>query len=140
MPLKRPATRHRRFTDVRAPVAILIGPDVTVRGEITGNASVDFAGTLDGDLVTDGLVIIRPGGRVTGRIQATAVVVQGRVDGDIHASGRVELGQSCSVEGDIFAATVAIADGARYDGAIAMAGSATSREQVAFVEKRSERG
>ena len=127
---------RQRFSDRFGPTSVTISSDVVIRGKLTGNANVDFAGALDGELGVDGFVLVRSEGRITGRIEAAALVIEGRVEGEIHASGKVELGQTCRVEGDIVAGSVAIADGATFDGAITMGESSAAREDLAFTEKR----
>jgi cytoskeletal protein CcmA (bactofilin family) len=48
------------------------------------------------------------------------VIVHGRVDGDIHASDRVELHKSASLTGNISTARILIEDGAFFKGTIDM--------------------
>ncbi len=127
---------RQRFSDRFGPTTVTISSDVVIRGELTGNANVDFAGTLEGDLEVDGFVLVRAKGRITGRIKAAALVIEGQIDGTIHATGKVELGQTCHVDGDIVASSVAIADGAAFDGSITMDGSSAARQGLAFTEKR----
>lgn len=118
----------------------MIGSDVQIAGELTGTANVDFAGVLEGSLVVDGFVVVRPEGRIIGRLEAAAAVVLGRVEGQIRAVGKVELGAGCKVEAEVDAGSVAIADGAAFDGAITMHGSSTEPSAVSFTEKRTGGG
>jgi cytoskeletal protein CcmA (bactofilin family) len=140
MPLNGSPPRHQRFSDRFGPTTVTIGPDVVIHGELTGSANARFAGTLEGTLSVDGIVFVEPEARITGRIEAAAVVVQGRIEGEIHASGKVELCQTCHVEGDIVAGSVAIADGATFDGAITMRGSSATPADLTFTEKRNREG
>lgn len=117
----------------------MIGSDVVIRGELAGNANVEFAGTLEGTLVIDGFVAVRSEGRITGRVQAAAVLIEGSVNGEIHAAGKVELRRSCRVEADIFAGSVAIADGSAFEGAITMNDHAAAPQDLAFTEKREDK-
>ena len=61
---------------------------------------------------------IGPNGRVRANIEARNVILHGRVDGDIHASDRVELRKSASLSGDITTARISIEDGAFFKGTI----------------------
>ncbi len=71
--------------------------------------------TPDGDGRVEGTIdpkghrlTIGPNGRVKANITACAVVVQGKLDGNIQASDRVELKQSASVVGDIVTRRISI--------------------------------
>jgi cytoskeletal protein CcmA (bactofilin family) len=132
----RAIAKHRRFTDGFGPTGVLIGPEVHIGGELKSRTSVDFAGTLEGFLSGEGLVRVRESARITGNISAEACVVEGRVDGDLQVRGAVELKPSSRVTGDITASTVAIAEGAVFEGGITMGAKTVDRDTVGFVEKR----
>jgi cytoskeletal protein CcmA (bactofilin family) len=55
---------------------------------------------------------------VRANVEARNVVLHGRVDGDIHATERVELRKSASLSGDITTARISIEDGAFFKGTI----------------------
>jgi cytoskeletal protein CcmA (bactofilin family) len=59
-------------------------------------------------------------GRVKADIDATSVIIEGQLVGDIRSDGIVSLAKGADVEGDIFCARVVIEDGARYKGKIDM--------------------
>ena len=128
--------RSRRFTDRLDRPTTILEAGVTLRGTLTGCGGVELAGVLEGDLEAAGLVRVRPGATVTGRITAHAAVIEGRVEGDIEVTGALELRPGCHVVGNLSAAAVAVAEGAFLDGRISMAGAPAEREQVSFVERR----
>ena len=55
-----------------------------------------------------------------GDIHGRSVVVSGRVQGQIHADERAELAASASVQGNVNAPKVVIAEGAQLQGNVAM--------------------
>jgi cytoskeletal protein CcmA (bactofilin family) len=72
---------------------------------ITGNLIVDHGlscfGLCDGSMVsTQGLLHVGEGGLVKGNAQGEHVRIDGRVDGNIHARGSLEI--NGQVSGDIF--------------------------------------
>jgi cytoskeletal protein CcmA (bactofilin family) len=125
-----------RFTDRFGPATVLLGPDVTITGDLTGSGSVHLEGTIDGSVSVDGLVVVGQRGSVVGRIEAAAAVVNGQVDGEVRVSGSLELGQSCRVAADLAAASVAMADGATFDGSITMNGNDPAAAPLTYDEKR----
>lgn len=139
-PLRESPGRGRRFTErLDAPTTILEA-GVTIRGTVSGRGGVELGGAIEGDLESGGLVHVRPGARIAGRLIAAAAVVEGAVEGDIQVAGTVELRAGCQVLGDLVATSVAIADGALFDGRITMAGASTRRDEVTFRERRQPPG
>ena len=132
------AESSRRFTDTSNGNSTVIGQGIHVKGEITGPASIEVWGSLEGRAGTEGLLWVREGGKVDGEIAATNVVVEGQVEGSIHAKERVELRSTCKVEGDLAAQTVAIAEGSYFEGKIQMSGGKGGARAVTFKEKRGQ--
>ena len=122
----------RRFSDPHEPKTS-VPEGLTIRGELTGAESVELLGTLEGPLTTEGFCHIHATGRLRGRLVAADVVVEGELQGDIVAQGKVELGAAARVKADIRARAIAIADGCYFDGQIHMEGG---EEHVRFQEKR----
>ncbi len=127
----------RRFTDSATGDTTVIGQGIHVKGEVTGSASIEIWGSLEGKAGTEGLLWVREGGTVQGEVAASNVVVEGEVRGKIHAQDKAELRSKCKVEGDLAAKTVAIAEGAFFEGGIRMSGQAAGKpKQTSFQEKR----
>jgi cytoskeletal protein CcmA (bactofilin family) len=98
-----------------------IGQSVQIKGELKGNEDLTIDGMVDGKiLVKDHSLTIGANGRITAEVHAKTVVVIGQVVGNITADDKVEIAPSGSVEGDLRAPRVALADGARFKGSIDM--------------------
>jgi len=104
-----------------------IGKSVVIKGQLSGSEDLYVDGQVEGsiELQTNNL-IIGPNGQVRADVNAKTVVVQGRLDGNIHASERAELHKSAVAVGDISAQRLSIEDGAYFKGKIDM-----QREAVA---------
>ena len=76
--------------------------------------------TITGDVESTGPIVID--GEVDGNVHAASVVVRGRVHGDITATERAELTPDAEMTGDIRAERIVIADGARFSGKVDMHG------------------
>ena len=98
-----------------------IGQSVQIKGELKGNEDLTIEGQVDGKiLVKDHNLTIGANGRITAEVHAKTVVVVGEVIGNVTADDKIELAPSGSVQGDLRAPRVAIADGARFKGSIDM--------------------
>jgi cytoskeletal protein CcmA (bactofilin family) len=73
------------------------------------------------------------GGLWRGTIRAGNVIVSGHVEGDIFASGRVEITDTAKITGTVSADAIAVAEGAVVEGIMK---TTSHSEPTGFVEKR----
>jgi cytoskeletal protein CcmA (bactofilin family) len=66
---------------------------------------------------------IGPNARILADISARDVIILGKVNGNVHASGRVELRQTAAVSGDIFAGRLSIEESATVKGRVELQGA-----------------
>lgn len=92
----------------------IIAQDIRVLGNILSDGTVDFAGTVDGN-VRAGSFTLRPQGVVNGEIAADIAHIYGRVNGMIRAR-HVHIYSSSHIEGVIMHESLSIEDGAYIDG------------------------
>lgn len=91
-----------------------------VEGRLSGPTELLIEGEVHGEIRVESAVMIGTEGVVQGPISAQVVRVGGRVVGDIQAVDRVEVAPSGSLDGDISAPRVVIAEGAFFKGRIDM--------------------
>ena len=96
-----------------------IGKSVQIRGELSGSEDLYFDGEIEGTIdLRDHTLIIGPNGKIKAGVNARDLVVHGRIEGNVTATGRVELRKSCTLIGDVSTHRIAIEDGAFFKGAI----------------------
>jgi cytoskeletal protein CcmA (bactofilin family) len=109
-----------------------IGKSIYVKGELSGNEDLMIDGKVEGKIVLNGhAVTVGQSGTVMAEVQAKAVVVNGQVKGNITAEDRVEVAATGSMQGDVRAPRVILADGAKFKGSIDMDGSAIRENRAA---------
>lgn len=101
-----------RGSDRMAPS--IIGEDLTVTGNVLSKGEVQVDGQIQGDVHCSSLIVGEKA-EITGGIVASDVVVRGQVMGSIRGE-RVTLQSSSHVEGDIFHQSLAIEQGAFFEG------------------------
>ncbi len=107
--------------------AAVIGKSVQIRGEVKGNEDLVVEGLVEGTVtLTEHRLTIGANARVTANVTARDVVVQGHLQGDIHAAGRVELRGGSHVNGDIRAARLSVEDNAIFSGKVELDGTAAA--------------
>jgi len=99
----------------------VIGPTLVFKGELSADEDLIIEGQIEGTIAHHKMnLTVGKQGRVKADIDATSVIIEGQLVGDIRSDGIVTLAKGANVEGDIFCARVVIEDGARYKGKIDM--------------------
>src|SRR3954447_22558045 len=107
----------------------IIAADLTIEGKIEGAGHVRMAGRFKGDVNVDGDLTIEQGAKITGSVRASTVTVGGELDGNIDAASRVELTSTGVLNGDLKAASLAVAAGSRMRGNVAFGWDDVSTSQ-----------
>ena len=98
-----------------------IGRSVVIDGQLNGSEDLTIEGEADGSIeLRDNILTIGPHAGIRADVFAKSVIVLGKVTGDITASEKVNIRENGSVDGDIAAPRVAIAEGAHFRGSIDM--------------------
>jgi cytoskeletal protein CcmA (bactofilin family) len=98
-----------------------IGKSVVIKGELNGSEDLTVEGHVEGKIeLKDHVLTIGPHGQIKAQIFAKSVVVLGEVTGNITASDKVDIRENGSVDGDVVAPRVAIAEGAHFRGSVDM--------------------
>jgi cytoskeletal protein CcmA (bactofilin family) len=76
---------------------------------------------VDGKIeLRQNVLTIGPNGRIKAQVFAKSVIILGEVTGNVTATEKVDIRDNGSVDGDIAAPRVAIAEGAHFRGSIDM--------------------
>ena len=96
-----------------------LGASLAIKGHITGTEDLRIDGKVEGPVSLRGHELtIGPTAQLNSEIQAGEVVVYGKVVGNLHARGRVDIKKDGSIVGDISSARISIEDGAHFKGRI----------------------
>jgi len=110
------------------------GPNVIIDGTVTGSEPVLIEGTVHGKINLTGELRIGTKARIEATVHAKNVTVEGKLTGDVSADERVELVASATVDGNIKAPKIVVAEGARFRGSVDM-GSAKPAAQGEAAKK-----
>jgi cytoskeletal protein CcmA (bactofilin family) len=111
------------------PGGSFIGPNVTVEGTITGSEAVVVEGTVRGKVNLGADLRVGTKARIEATVHARNVLIEGKLTGDVSADDRVELVASATVDGNIKAPKIIVAEGAKFRGSVDM-GSKMPRESA----------
>ena len=96
-----------------------IGKSVVIKGELSGSEDLYVDGKVEGKIeLRNHSLTVGPNGNVAADVSAKSVVIQGKLDGSVIASDRVELKKSAVVNGDVTTQRIAIEEGAFLKGKV----------------------
>jgi cytoskeletal protein CcmA (bactofilin family) len=96
-----------------------IGKSVVIKGELSGSEDLYIDGQVEGSIdLRNHSLTVGPSGNVKAGIQAKSIVIQGKVDGSLTASDRLDLRKSAVVTGDVSTQRIAIEEGAFLKGKV----------------------
>ena len=126
-------SKQRRLRDAASGPGTLISAGCKIEGLVTGAGNFMINGEVDGECDVEGTVTLATGGSWKGVMRAESVIVAGTIDGDIVASGQVEISDTAKISGTVTGEAIAVAEGAVVEGVMKTTGQS---EPKGFVEKR----
>jgi cytoskeletal protein CcmA (bactofilin family) len=111
--------------------AARIGKSIVIRGEVKGGEDLIIDGRVEGTVqLADNRLTVGPNADVAADLSARDVLVLGKVQGNITATGRVELRAGCQLIGDIRANRLVVEDNAGVRGKVDLTPNTKSADTV----------
>jgi cytoskeletal protein CcmA (bactofilin family) len=99
-----------------------LGPALVIKGQITGSEDLQIDGTVHGPItLQDKRLTVGHTAQLNSQINAREVVVNGNVNGDLHARERIEIKKTGSVVGNMTTSRIVIEEGAYFKGSVEIA-------------------
>ena len=123
-----------------------IGPSIQISGDVlvSGNEGVRIEGRVDGTIsLNNNILTVGKEGHINATIDARAIFVEGKVEGDLKGDEQIVIHSSGDVHGNIVAPRVTLEDGCKFKGSIDMdvelsaarvSGSASRSEKIASIK------
>ncbi len=110
------------------PIRTLIGEGTVIHGEVMFTDGLRIDGEVVGDVTALGdgpsLLVISEKARVTGKVSAGHLIVNGKVDGPIRSTELLELQPKAQIAGDVRYEMLEMHQGATIDGELRPMGAA----------------
>jgi cytoskeletal protein CcmA (bactofilin family) len=104
-------------------ISAFVGKGVEFKGIISYSGTVKIDGYLDGEIHTDGVLLIGEEAVVQAKITAGTVVCKGKVTGDVVAKECLKLRAPAVINGSVKTPVLSMEDGVLFNGALEMAQS-----------------
>jgi cytoskeletal protein CcmA (bactofilin family) len=102
-------------------VSAFVGKGVEFKGTISYSGTVRIDGYLDGEIHTDGVLLIGEDAVIQAKITAGTIVCKGKITGDVVAKECVKLRAPAVMNGSVKAPVLSMEDGVLFNGALEMA-------------------
>lgn len=96
---------------------VVVGKGSNIVGEISNCSQVEIEGALEGNVIAD-VVIIRPSGRLKGRVNSDRVEVHGSIEGEIQVKEHLDIRSTGQVSGELSYGKLTVASGGYLAGNI----------------------
>lgn len=101
-------------------IETVIGRQTRLEGDIHFSGGLHVDGTVKGNILaepgTDAVLTVSEDGRIEGDVQVPNLVLNGAVEGEVHATERVELASHAKVTGNLYYNLIEMAMGAEVNG------------------------
>ncbi|MFQ5689006.1 MAG: polymer-forming cytoskeletal protein [Gemmatimonadota bacterium] len=105
-------------------VVSVVGPGMEIVGDVKSDGTIRVEGRVEGCIRAAKSVVIGKDGVVAGDIETQDVVVAGEVTGTVTGESRVELQETCRIEGDIRSRRIKLDEGGKVEGRLHMGSEA----------------
>lgn len=101
-------------------ISAFVGKGVDFKGTISYNGTVRIDGSLEGEIRTDGTLLIGEDAVIQAKITAGTIVCKGKITGDVVARERVKLRAPAIVNGSVKTPVLSMEDGVQFNGGLEM--------------------
>ncbi len=96
----------------------IIGPGMTVTGDVTSSGTVRIQGEVQGTVRADRAVVVGKEGLVEGEILTPDALISGSVKGRLIVETRLEVQATAEVDGEVQTPRIQVEEGARLNGKV----------------------
>jgi len=101
---------------VKDQINAFLGKDTEFQGKLSFTGAVRIDGRFNGEIFTEGTLIVGETAVVEADIRASHIIVSGNVRGNILADNKIEIHAPAEVEGNIQSPIMTIDEGVGFDG------------------------
>jgi len=101
-------------------ITTVVADDLEIRGTIKFKTSVMLKGIFEGEIFSEGLLVVGPTAKVNATISTKTLVSHGEITGNVTATDQVTLKNTSLHNGDVTTPNIIIENGAVFNGSCAM--------------------
>ncbi|MBO6586692.1 MAG: polymer-forming cytoskeletal protein [Gracilimonas sp.] len=112
-----------------SPSVNILSEGTKLKGDLSSQTDIRIAGTVEGEAVSKGKLIVTGNGKIIGNITSADADIAGKVEGEVKVSGKLTLRESAVIDGNIYTKTLIVEEGAQINGSCRMGTDAKSLSQ-----------
>jgi cytoskeletal protein CcmA (bactofilin family) len=101
-------------------ITTVVADDLEIKGTIKFKSSVMLKGVFEGEIQSEGLLVVGPTAKVKATITTRTLISHGEITGNVVANEQVTLKSTSVHNGDISTPNVIIENGSVFNGSCAM--------------------
>ncbi len=116
----------------------LIGKSTQVKGDINFSGNMHLDGFVEGSIIAANekdTLVISESGSIKGTVKAGNLIVNGKIEGDITATGKIEVASQARIEGNIYYVSIEMEIGSQVNGQLIYQGG----DVTPMIQKKSEK-
>ncbi|HUK55107.1 MAG TPA: polymer-forming cytoskeletal protein [Nitrospiria bacterium] len=107
-------------------VIAFLGKGTEFKGVITYHGTIRIDGHVEGEIITEGTLVVGEGAVIHAEISAGTVVNGGKITGNVTALEKIQLLPTAILDGSIKTPVLIIEEGVRFNGHCQMSGAETT--------------
>ena len=111
-----PAKPSKKGSSFHESAVTILTPGCHFNGKLFCRGSSRIGGKIEGEIISEGLLIIEESAEIIAKVKADEAIIQGHFTGRLEAVKRVELTQTARFEGDIITPSLVVKEGAQFNG------------------------
>ena len=108
-------------SDKAEDINAFVGKGVEFKGTISYSGTVRIDGYLDGEIHTDGMLLVGEEAIIQAKITAGTIVSKGKITGEVIAKECIKLRSPAVMNGSVKTPVLSMEDGVLFNGALEMA-------------------
>jgi cytoskeletal protein CcmA (bactofilin family) len=101
-------------------ISAFLGKETVFQGKMTFQGVFRLDGKFEGEIFESGTLIVGETAAIEGKVGVHTLIILGRVNGDVHATSRVEIHSNGILRGNLFTPVLVINEGGLLDGTCTM--------------------
>lgn len=114
-------------------ISAFVGRGVEFKGTISYSGTVRIDGSLEGEIRTDGTLLIGEDAVIQAKVSAGRIVCKGKITGDVVAKEDVKLRAPAVITGSVKTPVLSMEEGVLFNGGLEMSQSVREVPQAATV-------
>jgi cytoskeletal protein CcmA (bactofilin family) len=111
-------------------ISAFLGKETVFEGKMTFEGVFRLDGKFEGEIFESGTLIVGETAVVKGKIGVKTLVINGLVEGEVQAKGRVEIHSTGQLHGNLSTPIITIAEGGIFDGNCKMEGKPSKEDDL----------